>query len=141
MRGVRQRDGNVPSAENVQHGLRQDRLDKNLKRAAANQAVVVVGLVVQAESHLARRFGLHHFLRGARLRLRRILRQSSRNRAVFANEHPRALIARNRAIRVKRLVASAPRFPARRSFTTSSKEVHRKRLENRAWALLGAHMN
>ena len=101
IRRVRESDRNVATAENVEDRLRQDRLDKNFQRAAANQAVIVVGFVIQAEGHLARRFRLHHFLRRRpHFRFHASAADRPGNRAVLAHQHPRALIARDRAVGV-----------------------------------------
>jgi len=46
---------NVPAAKQIQHWLRQNGLDKDFDGAAADQAVVVGGLIVEVEDHLAGR--------------------------------------------------------------------------------------
>src|SRR5207248_86160 len=101
VRGSRHRHRNMPAAEQIRHRLRQDGLDKNFQRTPANQPVIVVGLIVQVKNHFPRRFFLHHFLCGGPdLRLHAASANGSLDRAVFANEHPRALITGNRAVRV-----------------------------------------
>ena len=99
--GFRHRHRDVPAAKQVHDGLRQNRLDKNLQGAAADQAVVIARLVVEIENHLARCFVLHHFFRRRpHFRFHAAAANRSGNRAVLAHQHSRAFIARDRAIGV-----------------------------------------
>src|SRR5258706_4028239 len=141
VRGVGQRNRYVAAAKNVQHRLRKDGFDENFERAAANQSVVVVGFIVQAERHFARSFGLHDFFRSSPdLGLNASATDGSGDRAIFANEHPRAFVARNRAVGM-----DDSRQRSALSFTAELdhffKEIHREAPENRAWALPRAHIN
>ena len=52
-------DGNVAGAEQVQHGNGKDRLHKNIQCAAAHQAGVVFGVLVQIECQSAGLFLFH----------------------------------------------------------------------------------
>ena len=95
------RRGHVPAAKNVENRLRKNRLDKNLQRAAADQSGVVFRFVVQVERHLPRLLDLHHFLcRRPYVRFHAAAADCPGDRAIFAHQHPRAFIARNRAIGV-----------------------------------------
>ena len=97
--GKRQRD--VSAAEKIQPGLRQNRLDKNLQRAAADQPGIVTGLVVQVERHLARLLAADHFFgSGPHFGFHAAAADCADDRAVLAHQHPRAFKAGNRAVHV-----------------------------------------
>src|SRR5580658_9974714 len=46
--------GDMSGAENIKHWLRQNRFHKNFQGAAADEAGIETGLVVQVEGHLTR---------------------------------------------------------------------------------------
>ncbi len=50
----------MPGAENVEQRRRQHGLDKDFQRAAADQAGIVLGIVVQVEGQRARLLFFHH---------------------------------------------------------------------------------
>ena len=101
MRRLRHRHRDVPAAKQINYRLRQNRLDENFQRPAANQSVVVARFIIQVEDHLSRCFLLHHFFRGCPdFGLYASAPDGSRHRAVFVHQHPRTLITRNRAVRV-----------------------------------------
>ena len=101
MRCLRHRHGDVPAAEQIERGLRQNRLHEDLQRAAANQAIVVAGLVIQVEGHFPRRFFLHHFFRcGPDFGFDAAAADGSRDRAVFAHQHARTFVTRDRPVGV-----------------------------------------
>src|SRR5260370_177558 len=56
--------GDVTAAEEIDDGLRENRLDENFHPSPAEQAVVIGGLVVEIKNNCARRFFLHHFFTG-----------------------------------------------------------------------------
>src|SRR5713101_4858838 len=100
-RSFRDRHRNVPTPKEVEKRLRQNRLNKNLQRAAADQSVVVARFIVEMEDHLARCFLLHHFLRRRPdLGLDAPAADCSSDRAILAHQHPRTLIARDRTVSV-----------------------------------------
>ncbi len=53
-----------PGAEDEDAGLGNHGLDKHAELSSADEAVVVRGVLAQAEVHLARPLGFHHFARG-----------------------------------------------------------------------------
>src|SRR2546421_1759408 len=91
----------MPATEKIQEGLWQDWLDEDFHGAAANQAVVVAGLIVESEDHLARRFFLHYFFCGRpNIGFDAATAYGSGERAIFTNEHARAFVTGDRAIGV-----------------------------------------
>ena len=93
--------GNVPATEQIQHRLRQDRFDKDFDGAAADQAVVIGGFIVEVEDHLAGCLVVHHFLCGGpNFGLDAASADGARQGAVFAHQHPRTLVAGDRAVGV-----------------------------------------
>jgi hypothetical protein len=101
VRGFRQGHRNVSATEDIQDRLRQNRFHEDLHGAAADQSVVVAGLIVEIENHLARSFGLEHFFRcRPDFRFDAAASDGSQDGAIFLDEHAGALEARNRAIGV-----------------------------------------
>src|SRR2546421_12207022 len=91
----------MPATEKIQEGLWQDWLDEDFHGAAANQAVVVAGLIIEIEDHLARRFFLHYFFCSRpHIGFDAATAYGSGERAIFTNEHERALVAGDLAVRV-----------------------------------------
>ena len=57
--------------------------------------------MVQIENHFSRGFFVHHFFgRGPHFRLDAPAADRARDRTIFTDEHARAFVARNRAVRV-----------------------------------------
>ena len=101
MRDVGYRGRNMPATENVQHRLRQNRLHENLQRAAADQAGVVLGVVIQIEGHFARLFGDDHFFRcGPDFGFYAASADGPHDGTIVAHQHARAFVARDRAVGV-----------------------------------------
>jgi len=130
----------VAAPKNVQHRLRKNGFNEDFQRASADQSVVVVGFVVEAERHFARGFGLHYFLRRRPdFGFDAPSANGSRDRAILTHQHARTLIARNRAIGVD----DSRQRPAL-SFTAELdhffKEIHREASGNQAWALHVTHV-
>jgi len=89
----------MAAAEEVDDWLGQDGLDKNFQRAAANEAVVVAGFIVEVEDHLAGRFHLHDvFGGGPDFGFDAASANGSGDGAVFADEHAGAFVAGDRAV-------------------------------------------
>ena len=88
----------MPGAEDVEQGGGKNRLDENFQRPAADQAGIVLGIVVQVEGQRARLFFFHHFARGLPdFGLDAAAADGARDRAVVAHQHLGRLERRNRA--------------------------------------------
>ena len=126
-----------PPPKMIQHRLRQNRLDENLQRAAANQAGIVRGVVIQVERHLARLLRFDHFFgRGPHFRLDAAAadraRDASRRRAPASassrsSESTRSCARSSRARRAGPPAASA-RFLRRGPWTSNSLEIRLRRV-------------
>jgi len=91
----------MPTAEKIGDGLRENGFDENFERAAADEAVVVTGFVIQIEDHFARGFALHGFTRGGPdVGFDAAAANSAGDGAVFADQHARAFVAGNGAVGV-----------------------------------------
>src|SRR5579859_531103 len=126
---------NVAAAKKISDRLRKNRFDENFERAAADQAVVEAGFVVQIEDHFARRFAFHHFARrGPDVGFHAAAANRADDSAVFAHEHARAFKAGNGAVGVdNRGEGSAlPRAPHADDFF---KDVHEARLRRASSAV------
>ncbi len=76
--------------------LRNNRLDENTQLAAADQSVVVGGILPEAEIHMARTLGLHHFARDVPdFRFHASAADGAEHGPVLANQQLGAFIARN----------------------------------------------
>src|SRR5207244_11395287 len=92
---------NVAAPEKIRDRLRENWLDENFERAAANEAIVKTGFVVQIEDHFARRFAFHHFASGGPdVGLDAAAANRANDSAVFADEHAGTLKAGTGAVGV-----------------------------------------
>ena len=93
--------GDVPGAKDVEQRRRQHRLDEDLQRAAAHQAGIVLGIVVEIEGQRARLLFFHHLARRLpHFGFHAAAADGAGNRAVIAHQHLRRLERRNRAANV-----------------------------------------
>src|SRR5260221_8368619 len=78
----------MSSAKNIGHWLGKNRFDEDFQSAAADEAVVVAGFVVQVEDHFARSlFGQDVFGCGPDVGFDAAAADGSGDRAVFADKH------------------------------------------------------
>src|SRR5579864_4864168 len=99
--GSGQGHGDVAAAEEIDDGLREDRLDENLDGAAADQSIVVAGFVVEIENHFARRFFLHDFFgRSPNIGFDAAATDGADQGTIFANEHARTFVTGDGAVGV-----------------------------------------
>jgi len=90
--------GNVSGAKDVEQSRRKNGLDEDFQRSTANQASVVLGVVVKVERQGARLFLFHDFARRLPdLGFHAAAADGAGNGAVIADEHLRRLERRNRA--------------------------------------------
>ena len=76
--------------------MRQNGFDKNIQRASADQAGIVLGILIQIEGERARLFAGHDFARGLpHLGLNTAAADGAGNGAVVAHQHFRALERRD----------------------------------------------
>ncbi len=81
--------------------MREDGFDEDFDGAAADEAVVVGGFVVQVEENFARGFLVHHFAgRGPDVGFNATSANGAEGRAIFADEHAGAFIAGDGAVGV-----------------------------------------
>src|SRR6266852_4077620 len=93
--------GHVAATEEIHDGLWKNRLDENFYGAAADQAVVIGGFIVEIEHHFARRFFLHHFFGGGPdVGFDAASADGAHQGAIFAYEHARAFVAGDGAVGV-----------------------------------------
>ena len=88
-------------AENIKNCWRQDRFDENFERAAANQAGVILRVLVQVEGEGARLFLVHHFAsRAPDVGLDAATTDRAAHRAVLSDQHLGSLERGNRSAHV-----------------------------------------
>ena len=117
----------VTRAEEVGDRRRTDHLDEDVEAAAAHHAEIHAGILVQIEGDQLRLAGGERLLRLAdHRRLAGAAADGADDRAVFAHQHLRRLIGRNRAGRVDddRQRAAAPRVALANELLI---DVHRSR--------------
>src|SRR5271157_5874876 len=91
----------MPGAEDIQQRGRKHRLDEDLQRAAADQARVVLGIVVEVEGERARLFFFHDLARRLPdLGLHAAAADRPCDGAVVAHQHLRSLERRDGAANV-----------------------------------------
>ncbi len=101
MSGFRYGSGDVTSSKKINDWLRENRFYKDFNGAAANEAVIVIGVVVELEDKLAGRFFGHHFLGGSPdIGFYTTAADGTEDGAVLADEHARAFVAGYGAIGV-----------------------------------------
>ena len=94
-------ESDVSRAEDVQQRRRQYRLDEHVERAAADQAGVVLGIVVEVEGEGTRLFRFHYFARRLPdLGFDAAAADGADDRSVIAHQHLRGLEGGNRAAHV-----------------------------------------
>jgi len=92
---------NVAAAKKIEHGLRKNRFDENFERAAADEAVVVGGFVVEIEDHFAWCFVVHHFFGcGPDFGFDAAAADGAGDGAIVAYEHARGFVGWDRAVGV-----------------------------------------
>ena len=97
----------MAGAEDEDAGLRDHGLDKHAELSSADQAVVIGRVLAQAEIHLARPLGFHHFPRGVPdFRFHAAAADGADHGAVLAYQQFRAFVAGNGAV-TWTMVASA----------------------------------
>ena len=78
----------MPGAKNIQRGDGQQRLDKNFECPAADQAGVILGIVVEVEVECLRLLGLHDLAAGfPDLGLNAAPADGAHDRAIIAHQH------------------------------------------------------
>ena len=84
-------------AKNIQIRWRQDRLHKNLQRTAADEASVILRILIQIKAQGARLLRFHHFARCLpHLGFHAAATNGSNNRAIVPHQHFCGLERRNR---------------------------------------------
>ena len=91
----------MPRAENVKGRRRQNRLNKDVQRAAANQASVILRILVQVKSQRAGPFTFHHFTRSLPdLGFDASAADGTYDRSIVAHQHLRRLKRRDRSANI-----------------------------------------
>ena len=88
--------GDVAGAKDVEQRGWKHRLDEDFQRAAADQAGVVLGIVVEVEGERARLLLFHHFTRNLpNLGFHAAAADGAHNGAIIAHQHLRGLERRD----------------------------------------------
>src|SRR5258705_10551631 len=89
----------MAAAEYVDDGLGENGFDENFHGAAADEAVVVGGFIVEIKDHFARRFFLHDFFSGGPdIGFDAAATDGADQGTVFPNEHAGAFVGGGGAV-------------------------------------------
>jgi hypothetical protein len=99
--GLGDSSGDVTGAEEINDGLGEDGLDEDFDGAAADQAIVVGGFVVEMEDEFSGSFFLHHFFgSGPDVGFDAAATDGAGGGAVLSDEHAGAFVAGDGAVGV-----------------------------------------